>query len=65
MPNSDDLLSVAEAAALLGVSPRQVRRRALAGTLPGRKLGAGTASYVFRRRDVERVKREQAAQAAS
>ena len=53
MPHTKDLINVIEAAAILHISPRAVRHRALNGTLPAQKLGAGTASYVFLRSDVE------------
>lgn len=55
MPQNQDfdLINVTEAAAILNISARAVRHRALAGKLPAQKLGTGTASYVFRRVDIE------------
>lgn len=53
MPKTPDFINVAQAAAILNLSPRAVRHRALAGTIPAQKLGVGTAAYVFIRADVE------------
>lgn len=53
MPHSDLLVSTEEAAAILGVSPRQVVRLANDGTLPHAFRGHGvTGAFVFIRRDV-------------
>lgn len=56
MPSPDDLLTVEQAAEILSLSPRAVRHRALAGTIPATKLPGRTGSYVFRRADVEAVR---------
>ena len=50
---TDDLVTVTEAATMLGVSRRTVIRRIAAGQIPARKLGAATSSYVLTRRDVQ------------
>lgn len=51
-----DLLTVAETAAALNLSPRSVQRRIAAGLIPARKAGnGGTAPYLIRREDVERL----------
>lgn len=59
MPNTDNLLSVSQAATELGITDRAVRHRIKAGTLAATKLGPGTSSYVITRAEVERVKAEQ------
>lgn len=51
------LLTVVEAAALLGKSPRQVRRLVLEGEIPAHKLGAATRAYVLERGVVEAFRR--------
>lgn len=45
----DDLLTTADAAAALGLSPRTVRQHAEAGHLAGRRVGR---DWLFRRGDV-------------
>jgi excisionase family DNA binding protein len=47
--SADDLITTAEAAGLLGRSPRQVRQHAANGNLPGRQVGR---DWLFRRADV-------------
>lgn len=56
-----EVLSVAQAAAELHITPRAVLHRIKAGTLPATKLGPGTAAYVIARDDLERVKAGNAA----
>jgi excisionase family DNA binding protein len=51
--SSDDLISTAEAAELLGVTPQQVRTHARNGRLPGQVVGR---DWVFRRGDVKAFK---------
>jgi hypothetical protein len=47
------LIGVKEAASILGITPRAVRHRVLAGTLtPIQKLPGQTGSYVFDRAEV-------------
>lgn len=61
MRNSDtppDLLSVAQAATELNLTPRAVHHRIKAGTLTAVKLGPGTSAYVITRTEVERAKAE-------
>lgn len=66
MPKSDDdLLSTNEVAALLNRSVRQIRRQALIGIIPAKKLGPGTAGYVFKRSDIEPLLAAATEQAAS
>lgn len=56
MPLADELLSSAEASALLGKTPRTVTRMAKAGILPvAHKLPGSTGALLFRRADVERL----------
>lgn len=60
MPTTDtEVLSVAQAARELNLTPRAIRYRILAGTLAATKLGPGTASYVVTRAEIERAKAEQ------
>lgn len=40
-------LTVAETAALIGVSPATVRGMVRAGTLPGRRVGGGTEAVTY------------------
>ena len=54
----DDLLSVAQAATELYVTRRTVLRRIKAGRIAARKLGPGTAQYVIRRSEIDRIKAE-------
>lgn len=56
MDSDDDLLTVDQVAGILNLSPRAVRHRALAGTIPATKLPGRTGSYVFRRADVVAVR---------
>ena len=49
-----DLVSVREAAGLLGLSERQVQQHAANGTIPARKLGL--RAWVFSRADVLRLR---------
>lgn len=56
MGKPDDIVTTAEAATILGISPRQVRVYADRGSLPGRKLNPRT--WVFVRADVERFRPE-------
>ena len=57
MPHTEDLIGTAEAARILGRSPRTVHRMVDAGdltpalTAPGGPAGA----YLFRRADVEKI----------
>lgn len=53
MSNTNDLLSVAQTARLLGKSQTTVLRLIASGTLPASKLGPGTAAYVIARTDVD------------
>lgn len=62
MPQTEvDVLSVVQAAEELGLSPRAVRHRIKVGTITATKLGDHTASYVIRRSEVDRIKKDQAA----
>ena len=49
-------LSVKQAAAELGISPRAVLHRIAAGTLPASKLGPETSAYVLTREAVAAAK---------
>lgn len=49
---SHDLVSVAEAARILGITRRAVVHRIHAGTLQAVKLGPGTAAYVIEREEL-------------
>ena len=51
-----DLLSVAQAAKELNLSPRTVLHRIHNGSLVATKLGPGTAGYVITRAEVEKAK---------
>lgn len=63
---TNDLVTVAQAAAELNLSVRAVQHRITTGTIHAEKLGAGrTSAYVIARTELERVKRETAAPAAS
>lgn len=54
MPHSDELLGVADAARILAVSPRTVKRLLLSGDLPHRHKARGTrGAYVLALADVE------------
>lgn len=49
-----DPISVEEAAVILRISPRAVRHRIKAGSIPAQKIGGGqTSAYVLNRSDVE------------
>lgn len=56
MPSTDDLLSVAQAAAELNLTDRAIRHRIKAGSITATKLGPGTSAYVITRAEIERVK---------
>lgn len=56
-----ELLSVAQVADALQISPRAVLHRIKAGTLAATKLGPGTAAYVITREELERAKTERKA----
>lgn len=62
---ASEFLSVAQAADELHLSPRAVHHRIKAGTLVATKMGPGTAAYVIARAEIERVKAEEKAEAAS
>jgi len=64
---TNDLMTVAQAAEALNLSPRAVQHRITTGTLAAQKLGSGkTSAYVITRAEVERAKAEaQTASAAS
>ena len=48
-----DLITVEEAATILGITARSVRRRIVAGTLtPAGKLPGQTGAYLLRREDL-------------
>jgi excisionase family DNA binding protein len=53
MPNSDDLLSVQQVAALLQRSGRAVLRDIERGRITATKLPGRTGAYVIRRADLE------------
>ena len=61
MATKSPLVNVAQAAEILRISPRAVRRRILAGTIPAQKLGPGTSGYVLLRADVEALAAKDAA----
>ena len=58
---NNDLIGSAEAATLLGKSPRTVHRMVEAGTLKPAITAPGgfRGTYLFKRRDVERIKAAQ------
>lgn len=57
-----ELLSVAQAAAELGIAPRTLHYRISTGKVVAEKIGGGhTSAYVITRAEVERVKAEAAA----
>lgn len=62
MPN-DDLIGSAEAATILGKSPRTIHRLVKAGTLVPVLLAPGgfKGAYLFARRDVEKLAAERTA----
>lgn len=49
-------LTVRQAAAELGITPRAILHRIAAGTLPATKLGDGTSAYIIARKDVDAAK---------
>jgi len=55
-----DLLSVVQAAEVLGLAPRSVLGRIQRGTIAATKLGPATSAYVITRAEVERVLAETA-----
>lgn len=56
---TNDFLTVAQAAALLNLSPRAVQHRIQTGAITAQKLGEGrTSAYVITRAEVERVRTE-------
>jgi excisionase family DNA binding protein len=56
-----DLIGTADAAEILGVSSRTVKRLARAGELPYTiKMPGDTGAYMFLRRDVERIRDQRA-----
>ena len=63
MAQTEDLIGTAEAARILGRSPRTVHRMVATGDLTPALTAPGgpSGSYLFRRTEVERVKREKAA----
>lgn len=51
-----EVLSVAQAAKELHLTPRAVLHRISRGTLAATKLGPGTSAYVIAREEIERAK---------
>lgn len=63
---TDELLTAGQAAPILGLSSRSVSRLAKDGTLPiADRLPVANGVYLFRRADVEALRDELAAKAAS
>ena len=61
-----DLLTVAQAAAVLNLSPRAVQHRIKTGSIAAQKLGTGrTSAYVIARTEIDRVLRGDPTTAAS
>lgn len=59
---TEDVMSVAQAAEELSLSPRAVQHRIKTGTLAAQKLGTGrTSAYVITRAEINRVKAAEAA----
>ncbi|WP_293784171.1 helix-turn-helix domain-containing protein [uncultured Aeromicrobium sp.] len=58
MSNPPDLINVAEAAAILNLSPRAVQHRIANGSLPAQKLPGRTGAYVLKREDVVKARDE-------
>jgi predicted DNA-binding transcriptional regulator AlpA len=55
MPSPQKLISTSEVAALLGIDPRTVQRRAESGDIPtAGKLPGATGAYLFNEADVLR-----------
>ena len=54
--SNTDVLTVKQAAELLGISRRAVIHRIMAGTLAATKLGPSTTAYIIDRAEIERVK---------
>lgn len=60
------LLSVAQAAEALNLSPRAVQHRIKNGQIAAEKLGDGkTSAYVISRAEVDRIKAETTAEATA
>ena len=53
---SEAHLTVRQAAAELGITPRAILHRIAAGALPATKLGDGTSAYIITREDLEAAK---------
>lgn len=59
MPDLDDLLTTAQAAEILGKTPRTVQRMVAAGLLtPATTLPGKTGAHLFDRAEVERLAAE-------
>lgn len=59
MRNGDELITTAEAAATLGISVQWANKLARRGRLPTvQKLPGGTGPWLFRRGDIDRIRRE-------
>ena len=63
MAQTEDLIGTAEAARILGRSPRTVHRMVATGDLTPALTAPGgpSGSYLFRRTEIERIKRKDAA----
>ncbi len=61
---TSDLVGTTEAAGILGVSARTVKRYAKAGRIlvPATKMFGDTGAYVFHRADIERLAAARAAE---
>lgn len=55
-----DVLSVAQAARELHLSPRAVLHRIASGRIAATKLGPGTAGYIIARAEIDRLKTQAA-----
>lgn len=65
MAEVEDLIGTAEAARILGVSSREVRRKAAEGVLPAEAVqGPGGREWRFRRSEVETYQRDRDQRAA-
>lgn len=63
---SNDLLTVAQAAAELNLSPRAVQHRIGRGAIAAMKIGEGrTSAYVITRAEIDRVKAQDSAATAA
>jgi predicted site-specific integrase-resolvase len=58
MKSDAEPIGSAEASTILGVDRSTLLRWAAAGRINGKKLGSGTASFVFDRAEIERVRAE-------